>query len=130
MKDEELTHVIIGAAIEVHRNLGPGLLESVYEDCLAREFTLRGIQFERQKPLPTVYKDLKLDAGYRLDFLVAGRVVVELKAVEALAPIHEAVVLTYLRLSGCRVGLLINFHTPVLKDSIRRFINGYDVPPA
>jgi len=130
VKDEELTHVIIGAAIEVHRNLGPGLLESVYEDCLAREFTLRGIQFERQKPLPTVYKDLKLDAGYRLDFLVAGRVVVELKAVEALAPIHEAVVLTYLRLSGCRVGLLINFHTPVLKDSIRRFINGYDVPPA
>ena len=130
MKDEELTHAIIGAAIEVHRNLGPGLLESVYEDCLAREFTLRGIQFERQKPLPTVYKDLKLDAGYRLDFLVAGRVVVELKAVEALAPIHEAVVLTYLRLSGCRVGLLINFHTPVLKDSIRRFINGYDVPPA
>jgi len=130
VKDEELTHAIIGAAIEVHRNLGPGLLESVYEDCLAREFTLRGIQFERQKPLPTVYKDLKLDAGYRLDFLVAGRVVVELKAVEALAPIHEAVVLTYLRLSGCRVGLLINFHTPVLKDSIRRFINGYDVPPA
>ncbi len=128
VRDEELTHKIIGAAIEVHRHLGPGLLESVYEDCLAREFSLRGIPYERQKPLPTVYKDLKLDAGYRLDFLVAGRIVVELKAVEALAPILEAVVLTYLRLSGCRVGLLINFHTPVLKDGIRRLVNGFETP--
>jgi len=128
MQDEEFTHKIIGAAIEVHRHLGPGLLESVYEDCLAKEFSLRGIPYERQKPLPTVYKDLKLDAGYRLDFLVAGRIVVELKAVEALAPIHEAVVLTYLRLSGCRVGLLINFLTPVLRDGIRRLVNGYETP--
>jgi GxxExxY protein len=114
----------------VHRHLGPGLLESVYEDCLAKEFSLRGIPYERQKPLPTVYKDLKLEAGYRLGFLVAGRIVVELKAVEALAPIHEAVVLTYLRLSGCRVGLLINFLTPVLKDGIRRLVNGYETPEA
>jgi GxxExxY protein len=126
MRDEELTGRIIGAAIEVHRHLGPGLLESIYEECLAREFTLREIPFERQKPLPTVYKDLKLDAGYRVDFLVAGRIVVELKAVEALAPIHDAVVLTYLRLSGCPVGLLINFHSPVLKGAIRRFVNGFD----
>jgi len=126
VRDEEITHNIIGAAIEVHRHLGPGLLESVYEECLAREFTLRGIPFERQKALPTVYKDLKLEAGYRLDFLVAGRIVVEIKAVDALAPIHEAVVLTYLRLSGCRVGLLINFHSAVLKDSIRRFVNGFE----
>lgn len=128
MKDEEITHAIIGAAIEVHRHLGPGLLESIYEECLAREFTLRGIAFERQKPLPTVYKDLKLEAGYRMDFLVEGRVVLELKAVETVSPIHEAVVLTYLQLSGCRVGLLINFHSAVLKDSIRRFVNGYERP--
>ena len=125
---DELTEKIIGAAIEVHRHLGPGLLESIYEDCLAREFTLRNIPFERQKPLPTVYKDLKLDAGYRVDFLVGGRVVAELKAVEALAPIHDAVVLTYLRLSGCPVGLLINFHSPILRGAIRRFVNGFDQP--
>ena len=128
MREEQLTRQIIGAAIEVHRHLGPGLLESIYEDCLAREMTIQGLAFERQKPLPTVYKDLRLDAGYRVDFLVEGRVVVELKAVEAVAPIHEAVVLTYLRLSGCPVGLLINFHSPVLKDSIRRFVNGFDKP--
>ena len=125
MTDNELTHEIIGAAIEDHRVLGPGLLENAYEDCLARELYLRAIRFERQKPLPLVYKELKLDAGYRLDLLVEGRVVVELKAVEALAPIHEAIVLTYLRLSGCRIGLLVNFNVPVLKDGIRRFMNGF-----
>ena len=121
MTDNELTHAIIGAAIEVHRVLGPGLLESAYEECLARELSLRGLQFERQKPVPVVYKEVKLDCGYRLDFLVEGKVVIELKAVEALAPIHDAIVLTYLRLSGCRLGLLINFHVPVLKDGVRRF---------
>ena len=121
MTDNELTHAIIGAAIEVHRALGPGLLESAYEECLARELSLRGLQFERQKPVPVVYKEVKLDCGYRLDFLVEGKVVIELKAVEALAPIHDAIVLTYLRLSGCRLGLLINFHVPVLKDGVRRF---------
>ena len=98
------------------------MLESAYEECLAREFTLRGIRFERQKPMPVVYKDVKLECGYRLDFLVAGSVVVELKAVESIAPIHEAIVLTYLRLSECKVGLLINFHVRVLKDGIRRFV--------
>jgi GxxExxY protein len=121
MLDNDLTHSIIGAAIEVHRLLGPGLLESAYEECLAREFGLRGIPFERQKPAPVVYKDVKLECGYRLDFLVDGRVVVELKSIESLAPDHEAIVLTYLRLSGCHLGLLINFHVPTLKEGIRRF---------
>ena len=122
MSDNDLTHNIIGAAIEVHKLLGPGLLESAYEECLAREFVLRKIPFERQKPAPVVYKEVKLECGYRMDFLVAGEVVVELKAVEALAPVHEAIVLTYLRLSGCRIGLLINFNVPVLKDGVRRFV--------
>lgn len=121
MTDNELTHGIIGAAIEVHRCLGPGLLESCYEECLARELKLRGLPFEKQKPLPVVYKDVKLECGYRIDLLVDGRIVVELKAIEAIAPVHEAIVLTYLRLSGCRVGLLINFNVAVLKDGIRRF---------
>ena len=125
MTDNQLTHAIIGAAIEVHKQLGPGLLESAYEECLARELTLRNIKFERQKPLPVVYKDVKLDYGYRLDFLVEGRVVLELKAVESLAPIHEAIMLTYLRLSGCQIGLLINFHTQILKDGIKRFVLNY-----
>jgi GxxExxY protein len=116
------TSAIIGAAIDVHQLLGPGLLESAYEECLAREFTLREIRFERQKPMPVVYKDVKLECGYRLDFLVGGLVVVELKAVENLAPIHEAFVLTYLRLSGCKVGLLINFNVTILKNGIRRFV--------
>jgi len=122
MSDNELSHSTIGAAIEVHRLLGPGLLESAYEECLAREFVLRTIAFERQKPAPVVYKDVKLECGYRMDFLVEGRIVVELKAVEALAPVHEAIVLTYLRLSGCKLGLLINFNVTALKDGIRRFV--------
>ncbi len=122
MTDNELTHAIIGAAIEVHLSLGPGLLESAYEECLVRELNLRALRFERQKPLPVIYKELKLECGYRVDLLVEGRIVVELKAVEALAPVHDAIVLTYLRFSGCRVGLLINFCTSVLKDGIRRFV--------
>jgi GxxExxY protein len=125
MKDSDLTHAIIGAAIEIHRTLGPGLLEAVYEECLAREFTLRSIAFERQKPIPLVYKDLKLECGYRLDFLVSGRIVVEIKSIEAVAPIHESVMLTYLRLSGSQLGLLINFNVPVLKDGIRRYVWHY-----
>ncbi len=129
MTDQELTHAIIGAAIEVHRQLGPGLLESSYEECLARELTLRSITFDRQKPLPVVYKGVKLECGYRLDFLVDGRIVVELKAVEALAPIHDAILLTYLRLSGCKIGLLINFHCTVLKNGIRRRVLNYSRKP-
>jgi GxxExxY protein len=122
MDNPQLTGAIIGAAIEVHKLLGPGLLESVYEECLAREFTVRDIPFARQKPMPVVYKGVKLECGYRMDFLVGGEVVVELKAIEGLAAIHEPIVLTYLRLSGCKVGLLINFNVRVLKDGIRRFV--------
>jgi GxxExxY protein len=129
MTDAKLTHEIIGAAIEVHRTLGPGLLESAYSEGLARKLSLRGIPYEREKPLPVVHKDVKLDCGYRIDFLVDGRVVVELKAIEALAPIHDAIVLTYLRLSGCKIGLLINFHVEVLKDGIKRIVLGYKEPP-
>jgi GxxExxY protein len=122
MDDNQITGEIIGAAIEVHRQLGPGLLESAYEECLARELTLRSIPFERQKPIPIVYKDVKLECGYRIDLLVQGNIVVELKSIEAFAPIHEAVVMTYLRLSGCHVALLINFNVLVLKDGIRRIV--------
>ena len=125
MRDKELSDAIIGAAIEIHRSLGPGLLEAVYEECLARELTLRMIPFERQKPIPLVYKDLKLECGYRLDFLVRNRIIVEIKSIEAIAPVHESVMLTYLRLSQSPLGLLINFNVPILKDGIRRFVWRY-----
>ncbi len=118
--EKELTEQIIGAAIAVHRELGPGLLESVYEACLAHEFTLRELSFEREKSLPVTYKGMHLDTGYRLDFVVDGKVIVELKAVDEIHPVHEAQLLTYLKLAQCRVGLLINFNVPVLKDGIRR----------
>ncbi|MGC9396263.1 MAG: GxxExxY protein [Anaerolineae bacterium] len=118
--EKELTSQIIGAAVEVHRVLGPGLLESAYQTCLAQELMLRGLSFEQEKPLPVVYKDVKLDCGYRLDFLVEGKVVVELKAVEQMHPVYEAQLLTYLKLTRCKVGLLINFNVPVLKDGVVR----------
>ena len=111
---EELTEQIIGAAIEVHRHLGPGLLESTYEECLCHELNLRGLQFERQVPLPVVYKGVKLDCGYRLDILVEGEVILELKAVDAVLPVNEAQLLTYLKLSSKKVGFIINFHVAVL----------------
>ncbi|HHB12967.1 MAG TPA: GxxExxY protein [Chromatiales bacterium] len=117
---------IIGAAIEVHRALGPGLLESAYEEALAFEFDQQGIRYERQKPLPVRYKGRHLDCGYRLDFLAERQVVVELKAVEALQPIHEAQLLTYLRLGGWPIGLLINFNVPLLKQGIRRRVLGWN----
>jgi GxxExxY protein len=120
--DKELTHQIIGAAIEVHKLLGPGLLESTYEECLCNELAQHGLSFERQKPIPVVYKDVKLDCGYRLDILVSDRVILELKSVGSLAPIHDAVMLTYLKLSGHRLGLLINFNVQILRDGIRRLI--------
>ena len=122
MTDNEITHEIIGAAIEVHKLLGPGLLESAYEACLCHEFAIRKIAFQKQKPIPLVYKKIKLDCGFRLDLLVESRVVVELKSVDALAPIHEAIMLTYLRLSGHKLGLLINFNVSILKEGVRRFI--------
>jgi len=118
--DEQLSEAIIGAAIEVHRALGPGLLESAYHRCLAREFGLKGIRFEREVELPIEYKGICLDCGYRMDFVVEGRIVVEIKAVDKLAPIHEAQLITYLKLSGKRVGLLINFNSAVIRNSIIR----------
>ena len=120
----EITGNVIGAAIEVHRQLGPGLLESAYTECLCREFLLREINFEKEKPLPVEYKGVKLECGYRLDFLVERLVVVEIKAVEAVAPIHEAQLVTYLKLGGWRIGLLINFNVLILKNGIRRKIFG------
>lgn len=120
MHVNDLTNMIIGAAIEVHRTVGPGLLESVYQQCLGREFALREIPFQRERPIPLDYKGVHLDCGYRIDFLVADSVVVEVKSVDALASIHTAQLLTYLKVGGWKVGLLINFNVPVLKDGIRR----------
>ncbi len=126
MQINQITEVVIGSAIEVHRTLGPGLLESAYEECLCRELALRQVSFERQRELPVEYKGVRLDCGYRLDLLVAGLVVVEIKAVENLLPIHEAQLLTYLRLGGWKVGLLINFNVPVLKRGVRRLVLGLE----
>jgi len=120
--ERELSGQIIGAAIEVHRALGPGLLESAYQVCLAHELSLRGIPFEREKALPIEYKGVRLDCGYRLDFVVSGKVVVEIKAVDALHPVHEAQLLTYLKLTNCKVGLLINLNVRVLKDGVKRMV--------
>ena len=120
MEVNKITERIIGAAIDVHRHLGPGLLESTYQSCLAKEMSLLGFDFEQQKPLPLEYKGLKLDCGYRIDFLVEKSVIIELKSVDTLLPIHEAQLLTYLRLSRCKIGLLINFNVPILKQGIKR----------
>jgi GxxExxY protein len=119
----DLTGMVIGAAIEVHKALGPGLLETTYEECLCHELLLRNISFERQKILPVEYKGVKLDCGYRLDLLVADKLVVELKSCEMLQPVHEAQLLTYLKLTGIEVGLLINFNVPILKEGIKRIVS-------
>jgi len=123
MDINDLTGEVIGAAIEVHKILGPGLLESAYEECLCRELELRKIPHERQKELPIEYKGLRLDCGYHLDILVANRLILELKACESLEPIHKAQLLTYLKLTGIKLGLLINFNVPVLKQGIKRIAN-------
>jgi len=115
-----LTREVIGAAIEVHRRLGPGLLESAYQQCLARELKLREIRYECERPLPLEYKGLRLNCGYRLDFLVENAIVVETKSIEVIAPVHEAQLLTYMRLGSWKVGLLINFNVLALKTGIRR----------
>jgi GxxExxY protein len=117
-----LSEQVIKLAIDVHRQLGPGLLESAYEECLGYELRTAGLGIGRQVPLPIVYKEVRLDCGYRLDFVVERQLVLELKVVERILPIHEAQVLTYLKLSGHKVGLLLNFNTVVLKDGIRRFV--------
>ncbi|HEY4687997.1 MAG TPA: GxxExxY protein [Anaerolineae bacterium] len=126
---DRITENIIGAAIDVHRALGPGLLESAYEACLAFELAQRELKVVRQQPLPVVYRQVKLECGYRLDLLVENMVVVEIKAIEQLAPIHQAQLLSYLKLSGCKVGLLINFNVKTLKDGIRRVVNNFPDSP-
>lgn len=113
---------VIGAAINVHKTLGPGLLESAYKECLFYEIAKKGIRVEKEKPLPLIYEEIKLECGYRLDLLVENKLVVELKAIEALNEVHVAQVLTYLKVSGCKLGLLINFNVLLLKDGIRRII--------
>src|SRR5271157_2374759 len=125
---DEISHRIIGAAIEVHRHLGPGLLESAYQSCLAFELKQLGLKVEEQKPLPVVYKQVKLECGYRLDLVVEDEIIVEIKAVEKLVPIHEAQLLSYLRLAKKRVGLLMNFHVPVLKNGLKRIVNEFPNP--
>jgi GxxExxY protein len=121
MELNEITKAIIGCAIEVHKNLGPGLLESAYEECLIFELKKRGLEIEKQKPVPVVYKDIKLDYGYRIDILVENSVIIELKAIDAINPVHEAQILTYMRFSNIQLGLLINFNVTVLKDGLRRY---------
>ncbi len=122
---DKITGAIIGAAIKVHRELGPGLLESAYEACTMYELIEDGWKVEHQKPIPLVYRGVSLDCGYRLDLLVAEKVVTEIKAVDRLLPIHRAQLLSYLKISGHKVGLLINFNVRVLKDGVVRLINGY-----
>jgi GxxExxY protein len=123
LKEEKLTEAIIGAAIEIHRVLGPGLMESVYEECLCYELSQRNVAFKRQESLPIKYKNVRLDCGYRLDIVCEEKVILELKAIEQLLPIHEAQLITYLKLSNKPIGLLINFNVPVLKDGIVRRVN-------
>jgi GxxExxY protein len=121
----EITEQVIGACIEIHKQIGPGLLESAYEECLCYELVQRDIHFARQKPLPVKYKGVNLDCGYRLDLVIEEKIILELKTVENLLPIHEAQLLTYLKLSGLTLGLLINFNVPVLKSGIKRIANNF-----
>lgn len=122
---DQISHSTIGAAIEVHRHFGPGLLESAHETCLVFALKRLGMKVEQQKPLPVVYKEVKLDCGYRLDLVVEDEIIVEIKAIEKLLPIHDAQLLSYLRLSHKKVGLLMNFHVPVLKDGLKRIVNEF-----
>jgi GxxExxY protein len=123
MDINQLSSKIIGSAIEVHKALGPGLLESSYQKCLCHELRLRGIPFEYEKPLPLVYKGEKLYCGYQMDLVVENAIIVELKSCEKLAPIHEAQLLTYLKLSDLKLGLLLNFNVPVMREGIKRIVN-------
>ncbi len=123
MVENQISHKIIGCAIEVHRQLGPGLLESAYQECLYYELCQHGLIVEREKPMPIIYKEVKLDHGYRMDLLVENKVVIELKTVEALTDVHTAQMLTYLKLGNYKLGLLINFHVNILKHGIKRLVN-------
>jgi len=122
MEFEELSNKIIGCAIEVHKILGPGLLESAYKECLCYEFRQKGLRFVTEKPVPIIYKGIKLDCGYRIDILVEDEIILELKAIEGILPVHEAQILTYLRFAEKKVGLLINFNVTMLKLGLRRFV--------
>ena len=122
MTENELSKIIIGKAIEVHKSLGPGLLESAYQECLYYELQQEGLKVEKEKPMPIIYKEIELNHGYRLDLLVENKVVVEIKTADAIIDVHEAQVLTYIRLGNYKLGLLINFHVTRLKDGIKRVI--------
>lgn len=124
MTENEISKIVFDCGLKVHRALGPGLLESAYEECLFFEILRTGVGVEKQKGLPLIYEDVKLDIGYRTDLIIENKLIVEIKAVEALNDIHLAQVLTYLKLSGCKLGLLINFNTVLFKDGVKRIING------
>ena len=125
MHENEIAKTVFNLALNVHKTLGPGLLESAYEECLYYELIKTGLKAEKQKPLPVIYEDVKLEIGYRVDLLIENIFIVEVKSVEALTDIHMAQILTYLKLSGCRLGMLINFNVPLIKNGIRRVINGW-----
>ena len=123
MTENQISRIVIGKAIEVHKSLGPGLLESAYRECLAYELLNEGLKIEKEKPMPIVYKNIKLNHGYRLDLLVENKLVIELKAVDTIIDVHSAQILTYIKLGGYKLGLLINFNVILLKDGVRRFVN-------
>lgn len=125
MTADEAAHRVIGCCIKIHKEIGPGLLESAYEACLYYEMTTTGLSVQRQKPIPLVYEEVRMDCGFRADFLVEDKLVVEIKAVDALHPVHFMQTLTYLKLTNCKVGLLVNFNVARLKDGIKRFVNNY-----
>jgi len=123
MNENELSKIVVDCMFKVHKNLGPGLLESAYEECLFYELSKTNLIIERQKPLPLFYETIKMEIGYRLDFLIENKLVIEVKAVEALNDVHKAQVITYLKLSGCKLGLLVNFNVILIKDGIKRLVN-------
>ena len=125
MTENEIAKVVFECGLKIHRALGPGLLESAYEECLCYELYKNGIAFERQKTLPLIYEAIHLDVGYRVDIMIENKLIIELKAVESLTDIHFAQIVTYLKLSGCKLGLLINFNSLLFKDGVKRVINGY-----
>ena len=125
MTENEIAKVVFECGLKIHRALGPGLLESAYEECLCYELFNNGVWFERQKTLPLIYEAINLDVGYRVDIMIENKFIIELKAVESLTDIHFAQIVTYLKLSGCKLGLLINFNSILFKDGVKRVINGY-----
>lgn len=124
MTENEISKIVFESALKVHQNLGPGLLESAYEECLFFELSKTGLNVEKQKPLPLIYEEVKLDIGYRIDLLLENKFIVEVKSIDTLADVHLAQVLTYLKLSGCKLGMLINFNVTLIKNGIKRIING------